>query len=402
MFLDIILALICGICTGMFTGLTPGIHINLVNSILISVAPILLLTFTIPQIVLFIIAMSITHTFLDSLPSIFLGAPDKTTVLAVAPGHRYLLRGEGIRAFKLTLAGSFLAIIFSVLAMPAIAAFVSIAYPLIRGYVAYILIGFSAVLIIGSKSKSDALILFALSALLGYACTSGVFSEPLVPLLSGMFGLSSIILSIMNDKKIAEQKECNLYYFKGGVLSVFIGGFAGLITAIFPGIGASFATIIGSKLVSFIKSKAKEAADGFMMMLGSVNTFNFLLSIPMAYLFSKARNGSVMAISTITGHISNNLLILIIAGSLVSGCIAFLLSFHIQKLFVKIITKINYKLLSVIIAFTIIVISIVSSGLAGSIILAVSTSIGIYSSFVKAPKTAMMGCLIFPVIVWLI
>jgi len=402
MFLDLIIALICGICTGIFTGITPGIHINLVNSVLISAAPILLLNFTIPQIVLFIIAMSITHTFLDSLPSIFLGAPDETTVLAVTPGHRYLLRGEGIRAFKLTLAGSFLAILFSVLAMPAIAAFVSLAYPLIRKYVAYILIGFSAMLILGSRSKGDALILFALSGLLGYACTSGVFSEPLVPLLSGMFGLSSIILSIMNDQKIAEQRECSLCYFKGGILSVLTGGVAGLITAIFPGIGSSFATIIGSKLVSFIKRKTDEAADGFMMMLGSVNTFNFLLSIPMAYLFSKARNGSVMAISTITGKIGDNLLILIITGSLVSGCIAFLISFHIQKVFIRFIKKINYKLLSVIIGCAIVAISIVSSGFTGVIILAVSTSIGIYSSFVKAPKTAMMGCLIFPVIIWLI
>jgi len=44
-------------------------------------------------LVVFIIAMSVTHTFLDALPAIFLGAPDADQVLNVLPGHRLLLQG---------------------------------------------------------------------------------------------------------------------------------------------------------------------------------------------------------------------------------------------------------------------------------------------------------------------
>jgi len=77
MFLEIIAAIILGTLVGTFTGLTPGIHINLASLLLISISGYLL-GFTTPIVLCcFIIAMGVTHTFLDTIPSIFLGKPEK-------------------------------------------------------------------------------------------------------------------------------------------------------------------------------------------------------------------------------------------------------------------------------------------------------------------------------------
>lgn len=67
-----------GILMGTFTGLTPGIHVNTLCLIVISMIAI----FPSIDILCFatlILAMSITHTFVDFIPSTFLGAPNDDT-----------------------------------------------------------------------------------------------------------------------------------------------------------------------------------------------------------------------------------------------------------------------------------------------------------------------------------
>ena len=111
MILYILLALLIGVLAGTLTGLSPGIHINLVAIFLLS-SSLLLLKFVSPIVlVVFIVAMSMTHTFIDFIPSIFLGAPDEDSSLSVLPGHEMLISGRGYEAVILTLYGSVLGLI---------------------------------------------------------------------------------------------------------------------------------------------------------------------------------------------------------------------------------------------------------------------------------------------------
>jgi len=96
MLIQLALALILGVLAGTITGLSPGIHINLIASTLMAY----LGSFSsVPLIALavFIVSMSITHTFLDFIPSIFLGAPEEDSFLSVLPGHKMLQEGHGTR-----------------------------------------------------------------------------------------------------------------------------------------------------------------------------------------------------------------------------------------------------------------------------------------------------------------
>src|SRR3989344_5136920 len=108
---EIIVAISIGVLAGIVTGLTPGIHINLVSVSLITISPFLL-QYTSPLIItIMIIAMGITHTFLDAIPSIFLGAPDPETALLILPGHKMMLKGKGYEAVILTVIGSIISLI---------------------------------------------------------------------------------------------------------------------------------------------------------------------------------------------------------------------------------------------------------------------------------------------------
>src|SRR3990167_3580184 len=170
MLLEILIAILIGCFLGIITGLTPGIHINLVAVILLSLTPLLSQYVSILTLAVAIITMSITHTFLDALPSIFLGAPDSGLELSVLPGHKLLLEGRGYEAVFLTVVGSFFAVVVCLLISPVMIPLIRYGYPIIEPYIAYILIFFSAVLIAKEvKSRFWALVVYLLSGTLGIA-----------------------------------------------------------------------------------------------------------------------------------------------------------------------------------------------------------------------------------------
>jgi putative membrane protein len=97
--------------------------------------------------------MSITHSFLDFIPSVFLGAPDSDTALSILPGHKLLLEGKAYEAVKLTVIGSLGALVFSVLLVPLLIPFIEYIYPFLRRYIAYILILIVVYMILKDNNK---------------------------------------------------------------------------------------------------------------------------------------------------------------------------------------------------------------------------------------------------------
>jgi putative membrane protein len=104
MLIEIILFLILGVVLGTFTGLTPGIHTNLIGIFIVSISGFFLFVNPIYFIVI-ITSMAITHTFVDFIPSVFLGCPDTDTELSILPGHELLKEGLGYEAVYLTCYG---------------------------------------------------------------------------------------------------------------------------------------------------------------------------------------------------------------------------------------------------------------------------------------------------------
>src|SRR3989344_4496396 len=190
---QILIAIILGSIAGTITGLTPGIHINLVATLVLT-SSLFLLKFTTPIILaIFIISMAVLHTFTNVIPSIYLGAPEAGTVLSVLPGHRLLLEGNGYEATTLTIIGSLLGLISIIIITPFLLLTTEFLYSSIKSYIAYILIIVSIFLVLRDPhSKIWAFISFILAGVLGLAVFGLNLDQPLLPLLSGLFGTSEI------------------------------------------------------------------------------------------------------------------------------------------------------------------------------------------------------------------
>jgi len=392
---DVFLAILLGILFGTITGLIPGIHVNLISIILIGLSGFLL-GFTSPEVLaVFIISMAITHTFLDAIAAIYLGAPDPDVALSVLPGHRLLLKGRGYEAVKLTTIGSLSALVLAILLTYPLVLILDKIFPFLQKYIAHFLILIVFLLIFREKKRIWALILFFLSGVLGLGVSGLNVNNSLLPLLSGLFGLSGLLLSISNKVNIPKQvitssKVGKLRSIKAIVSSVFAGG----LVSFLPGVGSSQAAIVASEIAGDIGDKA------FLILIGGINTVNFILSFVSLYVLDKARNGAIVAVNKILEGFTVNTFVLFIGTALIAGSVATLLALTISRVFSRYIFRVKYSVvcLSVII-FIILLVFIFSSWL-GLLILFVSTMLGLIPPLVGCGRNHMMGCLILPVILF--
>ncbi|MDF1558466.1 MAG: tripartite tricarboxylate transporter permease, partial [ANME-2 cluster archaeon] len=150
----LIICIVVGFFLGVFSGLVPGIHTNTFAFIMAAFAPWLLEWGLSPLcIAATVVSTSLTHTFLNIIPSVFLGAPEADTSLAVLPGHKLLLDGFGAEAVRLSALGSAGAVLVSLVLLLPLSACFAIMYPLVDRYVGWILLVVVLVLIYTEKGE---------------------------------------------------------------------------------------------------------------------------------------------------------------------------------------------------------------------------------------------------------
>ncbi len=395
MFWELLLAILIGVICGVITGLIPGLHVNTISVVLLGLSPLLLRYTNVMSLAVLIISMSVVHTFLNMIPSIFLGAPESATALGVLPGHRYLLKGLGIMAVKLTLIGSFGALLMSIALFPLLVQVVRVIYPFLEKTIGYILVCVVVFMILRDKKKPWAVLVFVLSGTLGIIVLDWPnLSEPLFPLFSGLFGISTLLYSLNCKHRIPSQKmSTEIKLNKKLVLKALLSGnISGFITALLPGLGAATAAIISMQITKNLKH------HGFMVLLGSVSTFNFVLSLITYYVVGKARNGSIIAVQKLLGNINTGHIIIFLSAALIAGSIAVFLTLRISIIFARVIPRLNYKMLVISVILFITSLVWLFTGFTGIAVLIIATAVGLIPAIVKVTRSHAMGCLLVPVI----
>jgi putative membrane protein len=421
MLIQILIALFIGIIAGSFTGMVPGIHINMIGAGLIALSASLLTRINPVYLIVFIAAMAITHTFVDFIPSVFLGCPDTDTELSVLPGHELLKKGQGYEAIILTAYGSLAAVFLLILIVTpsfflvpklqdillknvSITPFISVSV------MTLVLILVSGILVLSDKKRHTAFLVFILTGILGLIVLGiesegqlGSFfpgigiQEPLLPLLTGLFGASMLILSIKTKTHLPQQ-EITRPEIKNNLKKDFLKPLAGALVAsplasLLPGLGSSQAAIIGNTI-----SKADK--KGFLVLLGATNTLVMGFSFVSLYLISRTRTGAAVAINNLIGVFPLRILILILIIVLLAGLISFFITIFLANFFSRKIMNINYSKLSAATLGILVLTVFIISGFPGIIVLTISAFTGIYCISLGVRRTYMMGCLLIPTIVF--
>jgi putative membrane protein len=392
---ELLIALLIGILLGIFTGLIPGIHTNLIAIFLISSSTFFLGIFSPLQLVILIVSMGLTNTFIDAIPSIYLGAPDGETALSVLPGHKMLLEGKGHEAIIYTLAGSSIAIVLLVFLVPFFFFIIPLAQNFVEKMMAVFLISASIFLIGREKnSKTKALTIFLLAGFLGIASTNLNINQPLLPLLTGLFGTSTLIYSISLKSVVPKQNiENTKIDWKELKKPTIATAITSPICSFLPGMGASQSAIIGSTIIKDMSQKQ------FLILVGSTNTLVLAVSFLILYLTGKKRSGLAGAISEIT-TLTMNELILIGIVIVLTAILSIFITIKLSKNFAKIIHKVNYEKVSKSVICFLILVVFLLSGFKGTLVLLTSTILGLTCAHMNVRKGFLMGCLMIPTILF--
>lgn len=394
--LEFILAIFAGIFLGSLTGVTPGIHINTITAILI--AKLSIFSFlSLNSLMAFVVSLAITHTILDFIPSILTGATDEESFLSVLPGHEMLMQGKGREAILLVLIGALTSIPLILILIVPFVKTIPLIYEKIGYSIPFILIFISLYIIVREEKIWTGLVVFLATGILGYSTLNSPIKDPLLPLLGGLFGASSIIISLKQKVKIPYQEPIKLKklneikkdYFKSIIGSIISSPFCSFL----PAIGSGHAATISSEIMP-------QSRKSFLIMLGTINLTVMVLSFATLYSLDKTRTGAAAAVKNIVGELKNQDLMLIISISFVSIILICIIALLITNLFIRIIEKTNYRNISIVMLIILTIAVITLSNIHGLIVFITSTAWGIFAIKSNVKRINMMGCLLVPTIIF--
>jgi len=283
------------------------------------------------------------------------------------------------------------------------------------------------------KKRAFAAGVFLLSGLLGIALlsTPGMTSRNiflieipsldsstvlLFPLFTGLFGLSTLLMSMMDSPQIPEQnlKNVKVKLSLKQQLKAISSGTIASTASWFPGVSAAISTIISV----FLHKSNDDAAEGeanesetqeFLVSVSAVNTSVALFNLMALFVILKSRSGAMKAVE---GIIASNLtewepmgnvplaMSALLLAALIAALVSIPLALFFGKIFAKYCSKLNYTMLVKTVIIFLLAMIILFSGVLGLAILAIATCVGMIPPLIGVKRVHLMGCLIVPVILF--
>lgn len=420
------LAVSFGTAAGVLTGLTPGLHVNLVVFIVVSLSGALTLDPVLFS--MFIVSMAVTHSYFDFIPAIFLGVPTGESAVAVFPGHRLLLRGKGPSAFAAAQAGGINASIITTILVCLLFAYPRVIHSfeaIIRPLLGYILAGFLVYFVVREIWKHPSastiasvayravavLIALMMIAQLSAIALSGILVSSdlgIMAALTGLFGFSVLIISLLEQ----DGGTCSIRQDPGTVAwsniarhgwSGLRGTLGGFIVGFLPGIGVGEVSALLARPSRETQGDDRDSADlSYIASVGAVGTADALVSIVALFLIGKSRSGASVGIEHLLrndlaeGQPRAAVFIVLVFAGLAAGLVSLYLGQAVANRVGREFSKVRYPDLTSAILIALLVFSVVSGGIYTALLLAGSSFVGLFVLLHRIRPTTMMAFLIIP------
>lgn len=396
--IEILLGTLIGVILGTISGIIPGVHANTLAGVLLSLQ-LALVSFLGPLALAgAMFAALITHTFVDSVPSTFLGVPDADTSLAVLPAHALCLEGNGEEAVRIAALGSACAMIIAVpvsvlcfLLLPAL-------QPYFDWWIGILLIASVGYMIVSSECPGWALAIFIVSGILGMFTLRYAFlswhtlaggSAILMPLLTGLFGIS--VLLTASQGVIPEQHFRGIRMEDRTVIKCSaLGTAAGVAVGWLPGLSTASANGVLASLIGYEKDRR-----AYILATSSANTANAFIGLAALFALSRMRNGVMVALSELPLPSMSELTVV----GVLAACAAYLITVGLSRSAHR-LNGIDGRMLNRAVIVFIIIISAILTGPFGLFILVLATGLGLVPHLVNVPRMYCMGAVMIPVMLY--
>ncbi len=368
----------------------------------------------------FMMSLIVGYSFINTVPSIFWGAPDESTAFLVLPSHKYLFQGRGYEAAVLTGVGSLAGVAILILLTPFFFHCLPSLKALLMPHMAWILMTIIAYMLLSEfpksydrgdtplqrlldayKSVGAGLLTFFLSAFLGILVLNknlvplGMSFQGIMPAFVGLFAVPWVVGNIMSRTPVPEQRIQESVDLDGVLLlrGSLAGSLGGLFAAFFPIVTAGIGALLAGHATAQQDDRLFILSYGTNKVLYYVGSF-LLFFVPVLGL---TRGGMAIMMSPFFRPAGYEDYFTALGAVALSGALSFFLLLFFSALSVKVVNKVDYRVLSW--AALVFIFALVGglTGWMGLFVMIVASAIGFIPVLFDSRRSNCMGILLLPI-----
>jgi len=230
----------------------------------------------------------------------------------------------------------------------------------------------------------------------------GLDQSPLFPLLTGLFGMPTLLLSL-SPSRLPEQIE-------GGEVSVLPslrGVLAGGLVGWFPGITSTAGAVIGTLSMRRHPGDAIAAATRFIVIVSAVGSSAAVFSLIALSVTGNGRTGAMLVVIEVMGEgirslrslYSGHLPFMLLA-VLLAALMGYILTIASGRAFLRLVTLVPVRRMNMLMILLILTLVLIFNGAPGILLLTVSMVVGFLPPRLGIGRVHLTGCLLVPIILF--
>lgn len=416
----LLLCAVAGALVAALLSLVPALHVYNVAGFLI-LATAYFGPLVEPEVLAFFFLGMVTgYAMLNTIPSIFLSVPDESSIFIVLPGQKYLLQRRGYEAVVLSGLGGLGGIVVLVLLTPLTSTWLPAVRQILQPHLAWILWTIIAYMLIsewpkgsdrapaglrrwweGWKSLTAGLATFFLSGLLGFVLMYrspvpvSVGYQSLLPAFMGLFAVPWVLQNIVAHTEIPEQNFARTVDANPGLVvrGTLAGALGGLFAAFFPVVTGGIGGFLAGHATAQRDDRLFVISQGASKVVYYVGGFLFFFAPGL----QRVKGGMAAMLSTLYSGTTPRVYLLAVGAVVLTGVLAFFLSLGLTRVVARILARVDYRWVSVGTLAILLAIVVGMTGLAGLLVCAVATGIGLIPQLWGSRRMNCMGVLLLPI-----
>jgi putative membrane protein len=370
--------------------------------------------------VMFTLGLVQGYSMLNTIQGTYLGVPDDSTLFTILPSQKYLMQGRAHEGVVITGLGSLIGTFYLCCITPFLIPVFRWMRVLITPHQFWI-IGLVVAFYIMSEWPKDfgvghtrwqrlwdgwstlfaGMLTFFLASILGFITFYKTVIplerayQGLMPAIVGLFAAPALITNLLADIKIPKQFACKsvelypsevLHATGAGLLGGMLGAFIPAITAGPAGLLAGHAT-------------ASQGDKVFIMSFGVNKIVYYTGAVVLWFLpgLNKGKGGAKIMLNLFFAPQTFSDFIYCAGAVMVAGVLSFFLLVYFSSIMGTVLQKLDYKVISIIASFLVVIIVIVMTSWQGLIIFIVSTAVGLIPVMFFARRGNGLAIILTPI-----
>ena len=397
----------------------PALHIYNVAGLVILFAPGIEGVFSGDLLAMFMLGLVIGYAVVNTIPSVFFGAPDESTLFVVLPGQRYLMQQRGFEASVLTGVGGLGGLLVLLLLAPVMPRVFPVVRVVVGPHLHWILGAIIVFMLMSEwpkgsdrgrtglakfldawRSLGAGILAFLLSGLLGMILLYSNLVpaerafQNLLPAFVGLFAIPWVLQNLLSQAQVPAQHESGTVDLSPGLIvrGVGAGALGGLFAAFFPVVTGGIGGFLAGHATAQRDDRLFIVSQGASKLIYYVGGF-LLFFVPGLHL---TRGGMAGMLSILYTPHTPATFWLVISATLLCGALAFGLLLGLSRAALRLVTRLDYRWVSAGTLVLLVGVVVAMTGWGGLLISVVATAIGLLPVMWGARRMNCMGVLLLP------